>query len=357
MSEQVDLDPASTLAVPAEGIEYAFTEAPAPGAVTTVAPGVHWLRMPLPFSLEHINLWLLEARDQWAIVDTGIASDATRSLWDALAASVIGERPVSAVYCTHMHPDHMGLAGWLCRRFDAPLHMTRSEYLLGRALLADEPGNPPPETLAFYRAAGFSEAAQAAYARGYGLYVKAVDPLPHAYVRLQDGDRLAIAGREWRVLVGRGHSPEHACLHCPQLGLVIGGDQILPAISSNVSVWPTEPQANPLEEWMSSCAALRAELPEDTLVLPSHGLPFRGVRHRLTALIDHHKRSLDDLYRFCREPCRVVDTFDVLFRRPVAGAEKTIATGEALAHLRHLERRGLVRASRDGDGVDWYRQA
>jgi glyoxylase-like metal-dependent hydrolase (beta-lactamase superfamily II) len=354
---RVDLDPASPADVPAEALSFPFERIPDGGEVVSVAEGVYWLRMPLPFSLDHINLWLLEARDQWTIVDTGISSPQTRELWQQIIADVLGDKPVTQVICTHMHPDHMGLAGWLCERFDVPLRMTRGEYLTGRVLLTDQRRQPPREALALYRAAGYSEKALAAYTESYGLFAAAVAPLPNAYVRMQDGDRLSIAGREWRVLVGRGHSPEHACLYCPQLSVVIAGDQILPNISSNVSVWPTEPQANPLDDWLNSCAALRAELPADTLVLPSHGSPFIGAGHRLTQLIDHHKEQLDELYRFCRTPCRAVDTFEVLFHKPIRGEEKTIATGEALAHLRQLQRRRLLRVNRDGDGVDWYRQA
>jgi glyoxylase-like metal-dependent hydrolase (beta-lactamase superfamily II) len=353
----VDLDPASPADIPAEALAFPYPDPPEAGQVARVADGVYWLRMPLPFSLEHINLWLLEARDQWTIVDTGIASDRTRELWSRLAADVLGDRPVTGVLCTHMHPDHVGLAGWLCERFAAPLSMTREEYLYARAMLDEPAGTPPAQTLAFYRAAGFDARDMDSYAATFGFFAEVVAPLPRAFVRLRDGDRLSIAGREWRVLVGRGHSPEHACLHCPQLGVIIAGDQILPHISSNVSVWPTEPGANPLDEWLNSLAALRAEIPEDTLVLPSHGLPFVGAARRLSQLIDHHKAQLDALYRFCRRPCRAVDTFEVLFHKEIPDAERIIATGEALAHLRHLERRRLLRVDRDAQGVDWYSQA
>ncbi len=356
MSEPIDLDPASPAEVPASSLRFPFETPPAPGELIEVAPSVHWLRMPLPFSLEHINLWVLEARDQWTLVDTGINTPATRELWEQIEAGPLAGKPVTGVVCTHMHPDHMGLAGWLCERHGVPLRMTRGEYLYGRILCADAPGEPPQAALDFYRAAGFSDKALGYYSSTFGMFATAVAPMPRDYVRIRDGDRLLLAEREWRVMVGRGHSPEHACLHCPQHKVVIAGDQILPSISSNVSVWPTEPQANPLEEWLESCAAMRAELPEDTLVLPSHGLPFYGAQERLTQLIDHHKEGLDDLYRACREPLRVLDTFDVLFSRPIASGEKTIATGEALAHLRQLERRGLVRARRDEHGVDWYQQ-
>lgn len=353
----IDLDPASPATVPADGLAFPFHAAPAPGELVEVAQGVHWLRMPLPFSLEHINLWVLEARDHYVLVDTGIASARSRELWEQLAAQRLADKPVRGLICTHMHPDHMGLAGWLCERFDVPLSMTRDEYLYGRVLCVDGGGTAPASAVRFYRAAGYDEAELERLRDGFGVFARVVEMPPSEFVRLQDGERLSLAGLDWQVMVGRGHSPEHACLYCRQQRVVIAGDQILPSISSNVSVWPTEPQANPLDEWLTSCAALRAALPEDTLVLPSHGLPFRGVHERLTALIDHHKASLDRLYRAARTPLRAVDTFEVLFSRPVRGEEKTIATGEALAHLRYLQRRGLLRVSRDDSGVDWYRQA
>ncbi|MEO0971843.1 MAG: MBL fold metallo-hydrolase, partial [Pseudomonadota bacterium] len=309
------------------------------------------------FSLEHINLWVIEARDHWVLVDTGINTPQTRELWAQIDEGPLAGKPVASVLCTHMHPDHMGLAGWLCERHGVSLHMTRGEYLYGRVLCQDAPGAPPESAIEFYRAAGFSDGALGHYTRTFGMYAHAVAPPPRDYVRLVEGQRLSLAGREWHVLIGRGHSPEHACLYCPQLQVVIAGDQILPSITSNVSVWPTEPEANPLEEWLASCASLRAELPADTLVLPSHGMPFYGAHTRLTHLIEHHKAALDKLYEACRESRRVLDTFEVLFSRPIEGGEKTIATGEALAHLRHLQRRGLVRARRDEAGTDWYAQA
>lgn len=359
MSETpIDLDPASPADVPAgDALTFPFPQPPAAGELTAVGDGVHWLRMPLPFSLDHINLWVIEARDQYVLVDTGLNTRVTRELWDRIVARHLGDKPVTVVICTHMHPDHMGLAGWLCERFEAPLSMTRGEYLYGCVLGRDTAQDARAAAAPFYRRAGFSGEALERALHGYGHFAQVVTSPPRAFLRLQDGDRLALAGREWEVLVGRGHSPEHACLYCPEQRLVIAGDQILPTISSNVSVWPTEPQANPLEDWLTSCAALRAQLPEDTLVLPSHGLPFRGVQERLSALIEHHKSQLDTLYRACRQPRRVTDTFEVLFSRPIAPAESTIAAGEALAHLRQLERRGLLRVAGDDDGVDWYRQA
>lgn len=341
----------------ARGLTYPFPGPPAPGEAVRVAEGVLWLRLGLPFALDHINLFALDDGAGWTVVDTGVDTPASVAGWEAALAGPLGGRPVTRVVCTHMHPDHIGLAGWLCGRFGAPLLMSRLEYVTARMLMADAGRPAPPEGEVFYRAAGWTAEALEDWARGYGQFARGVSPLPASFRRLEAGDRLVVGGDDWRVVVGSGHSPEHVCLWRERDGVFIAGDQILPRISSNISVWPTEPDADPLGDWLASIDALEALLPDDLLVLPAHGEPFRGVKTRLAALRRGHATALERLVRALAEPRRAVDVFAALFARPVDGGLVSMATGEAVAHLNHLERQGRARRTRDAAGVDWWRAA
>lgn len=335
-------------------MNYPLDGVPAHGDTLAIADGVAWLRMPLPFMLGHINLWLLDDHDGLtSIVDTGLNTRETQEHWRRLLEG----HDVSRIVVTHMHPDHVGSAGWLHEHYGAPLYMTRAEYLMCRVLVADT-GQPAPRAgVAFYRAAGFDEAALERYQAAFGGFGKAVYDLPQAYHRLQDGDVLSIGAREWRIVTTSGHCPEHAALYCERDGLFIAGDQLLPTISSNVSVWPTEPEADPLSFWLDSCRHLQAELDDAVLVLPSHGKPFHGAHGRLQALIDEHEDNLDALIALCREPRRAVDTFEALFKSRITEGNLIMATGEAVAHLNYLVQRGGLTRETDDAGVHWYRTA
>ena len=336
-------------------LTYPLGEPPAPGEAREVAPGVFWIGMPLPFALKRINLWLLEDGDGWTIVDTGVALEESREHWRAIFASTLKGKPVTRVICTHMHPDHMGLAGWICRKFNAPLWMSRLEYVIGRMLVADTGREAPEEGVRFYRAAGWDEDALDSYKVRFGGFGKAVSRIPDSYRRLSDGDVIEIGGRSWRVITGHGHSPEHVCLLQEEMKLFISGDQVLPRISSIVSLFPTEPDADPLADWLDSCRKLRAAIPGDVLTLPSHNEPFLGVHDRLDALIDGHERALARLLQRLRdEPKRAVDLFGVMFARKIGSELLGMATGETLAHLNCLMARGLVRRTLDADGVARY---
>ena len=336
------------------GLTYPFGPPPGPGEAVGISADVLWMRLAMPIALNHINVYAIRDGDGWTLVDTGLNLPGSREEWDRLLAGPLGGAPVTRVICTHMHPDHIGLAGWLCGRFGAPLLMTRLEYVTARMLIADT-GQPAPEAGAdFYRAAGWDDDQVEGYRTGYGQFGKVVSPMPAGFIRMREGDRLAIGGRDWRVVVGEGHSPEHACLWRESDGIVLGGDQILPKISSNVSIWPTEPQADPLGDWLDSLGRMKTVFPDDVLVLPSHGEPFRGVQARLDALIRGHRSALKRLERALRTPCRAVDVFPALFARPVGDGVRGMATGESLAHLNYLLRRGRAVRTRDADGVDWW---
>ncbi len=324
-------------------LRFITDDKPEAGEVREVADGVYWLRFPLPMQgLNHINLWALRDGDGWVIVDTGIGSSVSKDIWRGHFEKLMGGRPVNRVIVTHLHPDHCGLAGWICRKYGAPLVMTRGEYFLCRLMAADTGRVAPQEGLNFYKKAGYTDEQLELYKTRFGGFGKAITPLPHSYDRIVEGDTGMINGRKWQVIIGSGHSPEHAVLWCPELKLCLSGDQILPNISSNVSVWPTEPEANPLQDWIDSCKKLKTVLPEDTLVCPAHGIPFYGAHRRLDKLIEHHEKALDRLYEHCLTPRLSTEVYPVLFRRTINDGNRIMAVGESVAHLNCLRRRGRL---------------
>jgi glyoxylase-like metal-dependent hydrolase (beta-lactamase superfamily II) len=337
------------------GIQYEKLQRPGHGETLPLADGVTWLRMPLPFSLDHINLYLLRDTGGWVIVDTGLDTNTTRGVWRRVFADGMDNDPATHVVVTHLHPDHAGCANFLVSEFDVDLWMTRDEYLLCRVLIADTGAAAPPEGERFYRAAGFTNEQIGLYKENFGMFGKFVKGMPQSYRRMQDGERLEFAGHEWDVIVGRGHSPEHACLYDRQRNILISGDQILPTISPNISVWPTEPHANPLGDFFTSIDRLERELDEDVLVLPAHGKPFRGAHVRLEELRKEHTERLEILLDNARQPRRVVDVFPDLFGRAINDGNRIMATGEALAHLLYLVATGDLTAVTDDDQVTWFR--
>ncbi len=336
---------------------YPFDGVPETGSAREIRPGVLWIRMPLPFALNHINLYALEDGDGWTIIDTGVRTEATAAAWQQLLPGPLGGRPVKRVLVTHMHPDHVGMAGWLTRKFDCRLWMTRLEYLTCRVLVADTGREAPDDGGDFYRRAGWDDAALEQYRARFGGFGKGVYRLPDSYRRIEDGETIRIGAHDWTVVVGNGHSPEHACLHCPSLRLLVSGDQVLPRISSNVSVFPTEPDADPLGDWLDSLERIRRALPDDLLVLPSHNEPFNGLHSRLESLVNGHRRGLDRLRKSLAEPKRVVDLFGALFARDVRTDPNllSMATGECIAHLNYLVARGEATVELGADHVARYR--
>ena len=336
------------------GLHYPFGRwVPEHGTMFEVAPGVYWTRMGLPFGLDHINLWVLDAGDGWAIVDTGVNLGASKKAWEMLFAGPMAGKPVTRVIVTHYHPDHLGLAGWLCRRWNVPLEIARTEYLLARTLTLDVRDAPPPEAVDFSVRAGWpEEAVDTMRAKPWGNFHKIVSPMPAGFKRIRDKDVLTIGSRRWRIVTGRGHAPEHSCL-VSEDNIMISGDQVLPRITSNVSVYPTEPYADPLGDWLESIETLR-HIDPDVLVLPAHNEPFTGLHTRLDQLRDDHTDKLEKLLTLCAEPRTAFESFSTLFRKPIGESDYGIATGEAVAHLHWLEERGKIRRITDAGGVDRF---
>ena len=323
-------------------LTYPIAEPPAPGAVTAVAPGVYWLRMPLPFVLNHINLWLLEDGDGWTIVDCGFATDEARGCWEQIFAQHLNGKPVKRVIVTHFHPDHIGLCDWLCEQHKLMPWMTKAEYLQAHLVHNRLGGIEPVHLRELMMRHGLDAARMKWIEARDNLYPRGVPTLPRAHRRILDNEAITIGAHTWRVVVGHGHSPEHASLVCEKLGVFIAGDMLLPRISTNVSVWPAEPESDPVGEFLDSLARY-ATLDANTLVLPSHGLPFHGLHARVDALHEHHRTRLDRLTAACVTPQAAVDVLPVLFERKFDDHHLLFAMGEAIAHLNYLMHRGTLR--------------
>jgi glyoxylase-like metal-dependent hydrolase (beta-lactamase superfamily II) len=356
-------------------LDYPFGDTlPESGCLQRVAPGLFWLRMGLPFALNHINLWLLEdeidggdgpARG-WTIVDCGIDDAATRAAWQTVIADQLQNGPILRVIATHCHPDHVGLAHWLCERWNAPLWMTAAEYAYARMMSAALPGADGTAAVPHFQKHGLSDASMLEQLRGRNRYFQTMVPaVPQAYTRLHDAQLLQIGvsigssgqaekeaggARRWRVITGCGHSPEHASLYCDELKILIAGDMVLPRISTNVSVFALEPLGNPLRLYLDSLEKF-GDLPQDTLVLPAHGKPFRGLHTRIRQLKDHHAARLAEVITACVTPKSAADIVPLMFRRPLDTHQLSFALGEALAHLHLLWKEGKLRRQEGPDGV------
>ncbi len=339
---------------------------PALGATLDVAPGVRWVRMALPFALDHVNLWLLRDRDDddgtegWTIVDCGITSDATKAAWEQVFANHLDGLPVLRVIATHMHPDHVGLAHWLTRRWsngrrESRLWMSATDWN-GSRLASAGAMVGGASSAEFFASHGMTDPASLEKVRGRTSYYSDLVPeVPRRFRRLLDGQRIGVgpagARSEWTCIAGYGHSPEHISLHSEQHGLLISGDMVLPRISTNVSVMDFEPEANPLALYLASITKLRA-LPADTLVLPSHGKPFTGLHQRVQQLIDHHDLRFAEVLAACAAaPRTAAEVLPVLFKRALDLHQTTFAMGETIAHLNALWMDGRLRREVGGDGT------
>lgn len=346
-------------------LDYPFGDTLPPlGAVHEIAPGVMWLRMGLPFALNHINLWLIEDNFDsgngpvhgWTVIDCGISNEATRAGWETIFARQLRGLPIVRVIVTHCHPDHVGLADWLCQRWQAPLWMTSGEYAFARMMSAALPGVDGTAMYPHFARHGMVDPAlRAQLEERKNYYPSLVPAVPHAYTRLQDGQTITIGGHGWRIITGFGHAPEHASLYCAALGLLVSGDMVLPRISTNVSVFAVEPESNPVQLFLDSLKKY-ADLPAEVMVLPSHGRPFRGLHTRIGQLDEHHAARLAEVFEACATPQSAVDIVPVMFPRALDAHQLTFAIGEALAHLHQLWFAQKLQRTLGSDGVFRFMQ-
>ncbi|WP_435371975.1 MBL fold metallo-hydrolase [Shimia thalassica] len=334
------------------GIRYPWDAAPEPGKAIEVAEGVLWMRLPLPMALDHVNVYALDDGDGWTIIDTGFSSKKSKAIWQTLLEGPLGGKPVTRVIVTHHHPDHVGLAGWFQSEHGASLWTSRTAWLFSRMLQLDEQAVPTQETMAFYRACGMNEEvyAQRASERPFN-FSDVVDPMPVGYKRVKQDDIVRIGGRDWDVHIGNGHAPEHLTFWSRDDNLVISGDQILPSISSNIGVYATEPDADPVGDWMEACERLAKLGRPDHLVLGGHKLPFTGLPTRMRQLIDNHHGALDRLLNHLDTPKTGGECFLPIFKRNIEGSAYGLALVEAVAHLNHLYHVGKISRTRREDGA------
>lgn len=336
---------------------YPYGIPPEPGAATEVAPGILWMRMPISVPLDHVNIYAIDGRDGWTLIDSGSAALNGQAAMQTLLDGPLAGKPIARVLVTHFHPDHVGLAGWLQSAHGAELIATRTTWLLSRMLVLDVQDRPSRETLAFWRGAGMDPDVFAARkdSRPYN-FADAVAPMPLGFRRIVDGETITLGDRRFTVRTGHGHAPEHATLWSDDDALVIGGDQFLPTISSNIGVYESEPEANPLADWLGSIARFMPMAHDGLLVLPGHTLPFTGLPTRLAQLADGHAVALERLRAHLAVPHVACDCFVPLFGRKVTGSVYGFAMGEAMAHLNYLLGQGAVRRWRRDDGA-WLWQA
>ncbi|MDA7964610.1 MBL fold metallo-hydrolase [Ruegeria sp.] len=341
----------------AQTIRYPWAEPPAPGEVIEVAEGVLWIRLPLPMALDHVNVYALDDGDGWTVIDTGLSSNKTRTIWDSVMAGPLAGKPVRRVVVTHHHPDHIGNAGWFQSEHGAELVTTRTAWLFARMLSLDVQENWPQETLDYYRSAGMAPdvLAKRMAERPFN-FADVVYPMPLGFTRVKQGDVIRMGGRNWDVHIGNGHAPEHATFWSRDDHLVLTGDQILSSISSNLGVYATEPMADPVADWLEACERLQHLARPDHLTLGGHKLPFTGLPVRMRQLIDNHHGALDRLLADLDQPKAAAECFAPLFKRAIKGGEYGLALVEAVAHLNHLYHIEAVTRTRRADGAWEYQR-
>jgi glyoxylase-like metal-dependent hydrolase (beta-lactamase superfamily II) len=336
-------------------LHYVDCAAPAPGRSTPVAPGVRWARIPLPMDLNHINVWLLETPDGTVVVDTGMAASMGKDAWEMIERDVFAERPLRAVFVTHIHPDHIGLAAWLQQRFSVPVLMSQSTHDIVRVMSAGS--SHFSEVEAFFRRHGLADAAQVMPMFKPERFARMTSGVPDVQRYVADAEMIDWGdGQRWQALETNGHAEGHLCLNAQNQAVLISGDQVLPTISSNISFTFRNRDLNPLGSYMSSLRRLR-QLPAETLVLPSHGIPFRGLQQRIDDLLDHHEEQLTMLERVCAEPKSAAELLPRLFRRELKGMHLFLAMGEALAHLEYLVHERRVERVDEADTTRYLARA
>ncbi|MCI2282082.1 MBL fold metallo-hydrolase [Colwellia sp. MSW7] len=337
-------------------ITYPFSKQPEFNVIQEISPRIYWLRLAMPFSLDHINLWLIEEDSDWTLIDTGPNTPSSKNSWLEIISSQLKNKPIGRVICTHAHPDHIGLVGRISKQQSAQLLMSKGEFEFYHQLFAKKVQAPFSQIEQFYQLGGAGDKEAQRYLKHIKIFSDLIYPVPSIYQQLKHEDCVTLGKYLWQVHVGTGHSPEHICLFCEKLNLFISGDQLLPTISSNVSVWPTRPDVNPMADFLSSCHYLNKTINNKTLVLPSHGLPFNGGNVRLNKLIEEMEKNINNLYDFCQQPRTVTDVLPILFKGKLNDSNLMFAYGEALASLNYLCAQGKVEVIQGTNNIHFYQK-
>lgn len=341
-----------------DSLVYPFAITPRPGEITEIRPGILWLRLALPFQLNHVNIYMIEHDGGWAVIDTGIGTDQTKATWDAVLSGPLAGKSITRLIVTHSHPDHIGLAGWLAERFKCPLTMTQTEYFHGLFHQTRRTELQVADQAEFYRRHGINEeGANALLGRGSN-YLTRTTGLPPSFFRVRDGDTLSVGSHQFEVLTGGGHALEQMMLLSRSESLFFSADQVLSKISPNVSVWSMEPDANALGLYIDSLIRLARDLPDDVLVLPGHGVPFYGVKTRIKQLQDHHRDRCGDIARAAANNALTAsDMVPLIFHRPLDAHQAGFATGEVIAHINYMLSRGELVRQPSTDGILRFKAA
>jgi glyoxylase-like metal-dependent hydrolase (beta-lactamase superfamily II) len=336
-------------------LEYLSWPAPPLGGAADAAGGVRWMRLPVPGSLAHINIWHAPGRRGRVLIDTGMNQPETCAAWEVLGAAEGLEGALSAILVTHHHPDHFGMAGQLAARFGVPVRMSAPARAAAQRSLAPLNG-ATAAALAEYRDTwGVDFEALLGSARATGTLEKLLSGMPEAGAAIVEGETVAELREPWVASLHFGHADGHVCLHWRDGALFIGGDQLLPAISSNVSLYPGLASRDPLGDFLASLERL-AQLPPETVVLPAHGQPFRGAAARVAQLQAGHAQRLAKLSEFTAAPRTTEEVVAALFgARNLEGWNRLLAFGETLAHIRYLHGRGAITRLAEAGAVRWQR--
>jgi len=335
-------------------LDYPFSKRPPNGDVIEVFPNLYWLRMPLPIALNHINLWLLEGDKGWTIVDSGMSNDESKEIWVNLFERLFKGKTLEKLLITHMHLDHSGLAGWLSDYWKVDPYFTEKEYHETQILSKGLEKSQELIALDFYKSCGYDDASIKRYLERVNLRKTLVTPLNRGYKKIENKDTVFLGNTEWEIVIAKGHSPEHACLYSKENNIFICGDVLLPRITPNISVRPFHAETNPLFDWIKSLKEIKERIPDDALILPSHGYPYYGAHKRIDAIIEDHMNKIETLFAFCKEPKNVIEVFPALFVNEINENSLILAVGESLAHLNYLIGEDKMKMKKNNEGINYY---
>jgi glyoxylase-like metal-dependent hydrolase (beta-lactamase superfamily II) len=323
---------------------------PRAGELVDIADGLLWAQLPLPFALDHVNIYFLEDDGGFAAVDTGIGDEKTKQAWRVLLDGPLRGKDITRLILTHHHPDHMGLAGWLVEQLGVPIHMTETEFLFAQHLGHNAQAVDVEGYRDFYRRHGMEERYADVIVNQGHQYKRMITGLPWNYRQLNDGEVLSIGGRMVEILTGGGHSSNQAMLFSRDEGIFLSADQVLPKITPNIGVLAISPEADPLGLYLRSLSRIREQIPNDVLVLPGHKQPFTELYRRIDELENHHEVRCRVVEKACREqPLSAAEVRPLLFNRDLDPHTLSFAFSETLAHMNMMAREGRIAWESDGE--------